>query len=303
MSNIASHSVFGEYSGKENRVTAALLHILNKGGEPLLRYVLGVANENLPDNEIKIDTQKTNTTSSKKSVFDGLISCDFKFDYIVESKVDRNPLTSAQVLQYHQGYSGSHKLFALTSDTVIPSCLNPGDIWLNWTSLVDALRMYNEENEDEILSYLIEQFILLLNNLNLYDEWEKRVIVVGGSFGEDVALRYGFYACQNNRFFRKAKYMAFAYDNRIKNLFEIENGTSKNDVDLTKESRIPPAYFQEKEPHYNHELRELFWLKKEADLDIVNDTIDRRGRRTAFVQRQVYTTYDKIIEAKLTSEL
>lgn len=107
MNNIASHSVFGEYSGKENRVTAALLHILNKGGEPLLRYVLGVANENLPDNEIKIDTQKTNTTSSKKSVFDGLISCDFKFDYIVESKVDRNPLTSAQVQQYHQGYSRS----------------------------------------------------------------------------------------------------------------------------------------------------------------------------------------------------
>lgn len=129
------------------------------------------------------------------------------------------------------------------------------------------------------------------------------MIVVGGSFGEDVALKYGFYACQNNRFFRKAKYMAFAYDNRIKYLFEIENGTSKNNVDLSTESRIPSAYFQEKEPHYNHELRELFWLKKEADLDIVNDTIDRRGRRTAFVQRQVYTTYDKIIEAKLTSEL
>ena len=144
---------------------------------------------------------------------------------------------------------------------------------------------------------------MLLNNLNLYDEWEKRVIVVGGSFGEDVALKYGFYACQNNRFFRKAKYMAFAYDNRIKYLFEIENGISKNDVDLTKESKIPQAYFQEKEPHYNQELRELFWLKKVAELDIVNDTIDRRGRRTAFVQRQVYTTYDKITSAKKTSEL
>lgn len=303
MSNIASHSVFGEYEGRENKVTAALLHILNKGGEPLLRYVLGVANENLPDNEIKIATQKVVKTASKTSVFDGLISCDFKFDYIVESKVDRNPLTPAQVQKYHQGYPNSHKLFAITSDTVIPSCLSPGDIWLNWTSLIDALRKYNEENEDEILSYLIEQFILLLNNLNLYDEWEKRVIVVGGSFGEDVALKYGFYACQNNRFFRKAKYMAFAYNNRIQYLFEIANGTSSNDVDLSKEPNIPSDYFVVKEPHYNHELRELFWLTKIADLDIVNDTIDRRGRRTAFVQRQVYTTYDKIMSAKLTSEL
>ncbi len=68
---IQSSSIFGEYSIKENRVTAAFLHILDKGGEPLLRYVLGVANESLPDNEIRIGTQQTMTSTKGKSVFDG----------------------------------------------------------------------------------------------------------------------------------------------------------------------------------------------------------------------------------------
>lgn len=302
-SSIQSSSIFGEYSGKENRVTAAFLHILDKGGEPLLRYVLGVANESLPDNEIKIGTQQVTKSQNKKSVFDGIISCDFKFDYIIESKVDNNPLSSTQVNQYHQAYKGSHKLFALTSDNKAPNSLWQGDIWLNWTKLINALKKYNEENEDEVLGYLIDQFILLLNNLGLYDEWENRVIVVGGSFGEDVALKYGFYACQNNRYFRKAKYMAFAYDNHIKNLFEILQAP-QNGVDIQKEPQIASTdYFTIKEPHYKPEHRELFWLKKVAGLNIVNDTYDKNGRRLAYVQRQTYTTYDKIISAKVTSEL
>lgn len=299
---IASSSVFGEYSGKENRVTAAFLHILDLGGEPLLRYVLGVANESLPDSEIKIGTQQVTNAAKGKSVFDGVISCDFKFDYIVESKVDNNPLTIDQVNKYHQAYQANHKLFALTSDVTIPNSLHTGDIWLNWTMLVNALKEYNEENENEVLSYLIDQFVLLLNNLQLYDEWENRVIVVGGSFGEDVALNYGFYACQNNRFFRKAKYMAFAYDNHIRNLFEIVGGPF-NDIDIQKEKNISQDYFVNKEPFYKSEKRELFWLKKVSILNILNDTTDKNGRRLAFTQRQTYTTYDKITTATVTSEL
>lgn len=35
----------------------------------------------------------------------------------------------------------------------------------------------------------------------------------------------------------------------------------------------------------------------------MNDTYDKNGRRLAYVQRQTYTTYDKIISAKVTSDL
>ena len=303
--NIASHSIFGEYHEDENKVTAAFLHLLERGGEPLIRYILEVANELMPENEIKIGTQQTCSKNAVgKSVFDGVITCDFSFTYIIESKIGGNPLTKAQVEKYHNAVSDKNaKLFALTSDVSAPLCLRNGDIWLNWTRLIDALRDYETENKDDVLQYLIDQFILLLNNLGLYDEWEKRVIIVGGAFGENVALDYGFYACQNNRYFKRAKYLAFAYKNRIANLFEIV-GEPKNDVDISKDPNIPKEYFTKYEPHYKNSLRELFYLRKNRDdLKIQNDNVDKNGKRCAFVQRQTYTTYDKITTVEKTSDL
>ena len=300
--SITSHSIFGEYHGDENRITAAFLHLLERGGEPLLRYIMGVANELLPENEIKIGTQQSYTLKgSKKSVFDGIISCDFNFSYIIESKIGTNTLTSAQVNKYHNAIPNA-KLFALTSDHSMPKCLCKGDIWLNWTMLIKALKDYEDENKDDLLQYLIDQFVLLLNNLGLYDEWDDRVIIVGGSFGEDVALKYNFYACQNNRFFKKAKYLAFAYKNRIENLFEIVGGPT-NGVDIALERNIPKQYFAVFEPNYQSQLRELFYLKLERTLNIYNDNVDKNGKRCAFVQRQTYTTYKKIISAQYTSQL
>lgn len=303
--SIISHSIFGEYHGNENQVTAALLHLLERGGEPLIRYVLGVANELMPENEIRIGTQQTcRQKTVGRSVFDGIITCNFSFTYIIESKIGGNPLTKAQVDKYHDAVEDENaKLFALTSDVTAPKCLQDGDVWLNWTYLVDALRDYEAENKDDVLQYLIDQFILLLNNLGLYDEWEKRVIIVGGSFGENVALDYGFYACQNNRYFKLAKYLAFAYKNRIENLYEIIGGPT-NDVDISTVPNIPKDYFTKYEPHYKTELRELFLLKKTNDtIKIQNDNVDKNGRRCAFVQRQTYTTYEKIISAQYTSQL
>lgn len=303
-SSIASHSIFGEYQEHENQVTAAFLHLLNRGSEPLLRYILGVANELLPESKIKIGTQQSyRQKGTTNSVFDGVVSCSFNFTYIIESKLGSNALTQAQVDKYHDAMQDEDgKLFALTSDQTIPQTLRKGDIWLNWTMLVDALNDYESENNDEILKYLIEQFIVLLNNLGLYDEWEKRIIIVGGSFGEEVALKYGFYACQNNRFFKRAKYLAFAHRNRIENLFEIIGGP-KNDSDISTEPDVPKGYFAEFEPHYKTDLRELFHLKMVRDLNIDNDSVDKNGRRCAYVQGQTYTTIDKILSAKYTSEL
>ena len=260
MANILTHSIFGDYQGVENRVTAAFLHVLNIGGEPLLRYVLSAVNELLPANEISICTQLGKTAGIKKMVFDGLISCDFSFSYIIESKVKANALTSQQVNTYRLKNPNSI-LIALTPDATVPSSLNPGDIWLNWTKLADVLISYEDENQDDLLKYLIEQFILLLNNLNLYDDWQNRVIVVGGSWGEPVALKYNFYACQNNRYFKQAKYLAFAYRNKIEHLFEIQ-GTPQNDIDLSQQQSIPQSYFRQYEPLYKKSPNFLSMVQK-----------------------------------------
>ena len=300
--NISAHSIFGDYNGPENRLTAAFLHILNRGDEPLLRYVLSAANNLLPDNEISICTQQSLLSGKQKMVFDGVISCDFRFSFIVESKIISNSLTKAQVDKYHKA-NPSATLVALTPDCSRPTSLHSDDIWMNWTFLSDILNMYEDENQDELLRYLIEQFELLLNNLNLYDDWSNRVVVVGGSWGEPIALKYGFYSCQNNRYFKQAKYLAFAYNNKIKHLFEIV-GTPSDNVDLTKVTSVDPKYFADFEPGYKPgNLRKFFELKKIADLNITNDNVSKTGRKCAFTQRQKYTTYEKIINAKMTSEL
>lgn len=299
---IDNHSIFGEYDGTENRVTAALLHIVRLGGEPLLRYLLGAANELLPDSEIRISTQVSQQNGCN-SVYDGIISCDFSFKYIIESKLEVNALGANQVKKYHDNIDNEENvhLLAITPDNKMPQTLYAGDLWINWTTVVETLQSYIDEEQNELLKYLIDQFVLLLSNLNVYDkDWKQRVIIVGGSFGEPVALKYNFYACQNNRFFRRASYLAFAHHNKISNLFRIVDGP-KNDIEIS--TVVDPSFFPVFEPNYKQESREYFKLEWVKNLNITNNNTDKNGRRCAFVQRQTYTTLDKISNAKFTSEL
>ena len=108
---IASSSVFGEYSGKENRVTAAFLHILDLGGEPLLRYVLGVANESLPDNEIRIGTQQVASSGKGKSVFGMDVAfASKKNENTNKRKSDQTNLAVCRSVAYRQSFSTALQL-------------------------------------------------------------------------------------------------------------------------------------------------------------------------------------------------
>ena len=133
---------------------------------------------------------------------------------------------------------------------------------------------------------------------------EQSVIIVGGHFSENVALNYGFYACQPNRKFRPSKYLAFYHQNRIKYLFEII-GNVKESVDIQKEPSVQKAYFSDFEPNYKPEPRKFFKLKLHTTFkkEIKNDKTDKNGKPTAFVQGQTYTTFDKITKASKTSDL
>ncbi len=138
---------------------------------------------------------------------------------------------------------------------------------------------------------------------NFAAEKDQRVIIVGGAWGEDVALDYGFYACQPNRYFLPAKYLAFYHKNRIENLFEIED-TPDESIVLT-EKFVDKDYFVKKDINYDQTPRKYFKLKhiKRLDPVIENDSVDKNGKSCAFVQGQRYTTFDAVMNAKKTSEL
>lgn len=303
MKNIIEQSVFGSYEQKENQVTSALLKILEADQNEILlnALLLNIGDSGLPDKEIRIETQAKN--SEGNSVPDGKLSCHYAFNIYIESKLGTH-IDEKQLENHLKLLNENTKLIYITQHSKKPDILPEDVLWTNWTKLYEIINEVHEEGLSPVLDYLIEQFYLLLNNLGLYDDSKNRVIIVGGRWGEPVALEYGFYACQGGRSFKKAKYLAFYYDQRIKYLFEIEDKIEYADIKSLPQY-VPAEYFLKKEPKYVREERTFFKLKKAKEFPkpIINDTKGRNGKNVAFTQGQTYTTYDKIMKAKVTSEL
>ena len=305
MGNITDQPVFGNYSQKENQVTCALLKILEADeDETLLQALLQeIGGDSLPEKTLKIETQEKNPNG--RSVPDGHLSCRYAFDIYIESK--RGTDIDQTQLNEHIKLLDTDKnvvLIYITQHIEKPNVLPEEVLWANWTKIYEIINRVHEEGVSPVMDYLIEQFYLLLRSLNLYDDSKNRVIIVGGSWGEQVALEYGFYACQADRSFKKAKYIAFYHQHRICHLFEIE-GEPISNVDIrTLTDMVPDKYFQVKDPNYDG-LRTFFKLKlvKEFSPAIINDKESSTGKPVAFTQKQTYTTYEKIMKAKTTSDL
>ena len=317
---ISSTSIFGEYKAEEDKVTAALLQVLHYGGH---RIVCSVFDDlvDLPSNDINVSPQVTEDESRP----DGAVSCDCKFKIYIESKIVPNALSDDHG---RTQLEANKKLFSpdnaqwviyITPDDTIPNELNDVSeiFWINWQTVVERLKVY--DTQDNLIKFLIDQFCLFVdhlvfkkrrvvtsNGISISDDRadkDQRVIIVGGRWGEEVAIKYGFYACQKGRFFLPAKYIAFYHQNRIKNLFEIVEGP-EDDVVLSHDN-VGDKYLNEKEPNYDKTPRKFFKLKRINELDhvIENDKKDKNGNTCAFTYNQRYTTLEKIKNAKKTSDL
>lgn len=305
---IEDQAVFGCYSQNENKVTLALLKILERAkGDSLLRNLIELADgEDLPDNQILLESQVTDT--AEHSIPDGKISCQYAFQYFIESKLSED--IPAKQLQQHletvRKTPNAHLIYITQHSQRPKELMEHKDVlWTNWTKVTECLRSYEDDNNDPVLKYLIEQFELFVRSNNVYDDSENRVLIVGGNFAEDVALKYNFYACQANRSFRNTGYIAFLRKKKISYLFKIV-GEVKDSVNLREEPEIvPPSYFDEVEPDYQGTPHKLFKLERVEEFEgpIDDDSVGRNGKHCAFVQRQAYTTLEQFMDAKVTSDL
>lgn len=305
--SIAQTSIFGEYKKHEDRVTAALLHIIHIGGNMVIQRLFGDVFD-IPSNDINVIPQ----SYQKNSIPDGELSCECYYHLYIESKIAPNSIDPTQLANHKKlsNTASGNFLIYLTPDLSKPAELVKENVeWMDWRTIIDRLKgIVADGYADKLLEYFIEQFVLLVEH-TVYAKtcvipMDESVIIVGGHFGENIALNYHFYACLPNRKFRPSKYLAFYHQHRIKYLFEIIS--QKDSVDIQKEPAINKTdYFKVIEPNYSPQARMLFQLKLSHTFsaEIVNNKTDKNGNSTAFVQGQTYTTLNKIMKAKTTSDL
>lgn len=138
-----------------------------------------------------------------------------------------------------------------------------------------------------------------------YAEWDlknENVIVLAGSLGQEQALKYNAYICQNLRNFKASKYLTFYKEGVIENLFEIidkpyDYGTYENTAEYKKmvDDKLITDFGTGR----------VFKLKYVGKVGpIKNDSLSKAGKPVPFTYGQPrYTTFDRINAAKVTSEL
>lgn len=325
--DITNISVFGNpYKSLEDQVTAALLQLVALKGNDLVAHLFDECD--FPDFQPSVRTQVSSSTSSRP---DGEIICTCVYHILIEAKIVKNALRrqhDQQQLAKHIAHvhaEGGINLIYITPDDACPPELkaHPEVIWCSWEEIVARLESFDQA--DAVYIFLVEQFKKLLRTALQHFEPkhhvhvtnddkdeeltdgispEERVMIVGGRWAEDVALTYGFYACQSHRYFHKCKYLAFYFNNRIAHLFEIV-GDPIEEVDLkTLPAVASTDYLTVKDPTYTG-TRKYFKLEviKSFNPEIANASFTLSGRRVPFVQRQRYTTYTKIMNAKTTNDL
>lgn len=316
---ISDYSIFGEYKNPEDRLTAALLQVMHYGGHELIACLFDSILD-LPSNEAIIIPQST----QKASRPDGEIRLNCQYQIFIESKIVPNAIKKEQLEKHSQlaNPSNGKYLVYLTPDKNKPQkieFMNGLVEWMSWDNVYDILSKYKDIISDEVLRFLIDQLLLLIMNIVKKvakkvvrnskttienDKIDNLVIIVGGNWGENIAKKYNFYACQPNRFFYNAQFIAFYHQNRIKELFKIIDDPIES-IDIQTHPRISKEYFKIEEPHYVPQQRKLFLLEHihTFNPEIINDKKDKNGHNCAFIQRQTYTSYEKIMKATKTSQL
>jgi len=320
MGKIENHSVFGNYSKTEDKVTAALLQILKVGGTEFISNFIGKIDDiEFPSNEINIVTQ----TKENHNIYDGLLECDFSFRVLIESKIKNENVNKKQLeglIENAKSAPNSYIIY-ITTDNKKPEELEKKSneveqlFWLNWAGVMEILKDEDIRPKSEILPFLINEFEKLIDNLKLIDTPENRVQIAAGSRAEPIAKEYFFYACQNNRGRKESDYLAFYKKNAIKTLFKIDDVENDKDLrEIAKNNDKVRQYLDEKEPNYQGDKRQFYKLRevtvkdleslKIEEVPVINIVHETRGRGKAYTMGAFrYTTINKFIKAKTTEEL
>ena len=127
------------------------------GGGTLLDEILqGIGDYGLPEKSLQIETQSYIDNKEIHSVPDGLISCNYAFNIYIESKLSED--IKPKQLENHkklldEDRDDRNKLIYITTHTSRPEILPQDILWTNWTTLMDLLNSYKQEDSNPYLSH------------------------------------------------------------------------------------------------------------------------------------------------------
>ena len=297
--SITSKSIFGGYKKGEDIVTAALLHLMELGGPALTNSLFG-------DIGVETTTHVNTQVKGKKSIPDGELRANYHI--YIESKIEPwtvNYNHNISQLEEHIKLSkeNSASLLYITYEEEIPTDIanHPQIAWTHWRKILDDMKQYRSDFNNEVMVYLVGQFEILLEDLvfsrhdNIKDE--ERVLIVPGRFADSIAKHHGFYKCQYDRSFRPAKYIAFYLDKHIDAVYEITNGYERVDsLECVKDFNFGMYFFTADDlmPHT------FMRLKPRKDL---LDHVITHNYPYAYVRNQRYTSITKLSKARTTDDL
>lgn len=294
--SISNKSIFGEYGVGENQVTAALLQLLHLGGTELIGYLF-------EDVDLDLGVHVNTQVVKKDCHPDGEIFSNFHI--YIESKIttlrqkghDEMQLKNLVATANSEGAS----ILYITNDKKLPKELESySEIsWMSWSDVINRLQTFTPKFNKELMAFMIEQFVLLVNNKvygsrTIDPDKGRRVIIVPGRLGESIAAQYCVYACQPDRTFKPADYLAFYWNKRIRNVYKIVEGPTQ----------VESIVGISKQVSHDNEPHTLFRLEPYKDENGAEVELNvRHEEPSAFTQRQRYVTIESLLSASNTQEL
>lgn len=305
---ISGYNLFRQYSGNENHLTKALLHVIEESGPKLLFFIARNLGIDLNESYFSVFTQKALKEDREKddySTIDGLITFS-PLQFLIESKIKKNAVNINQ-LDRHRDYVDLLRnkaiptiLLYITPDDKKPEELKKDEtvIWCNWETMHKIVDKYYDDNHIE--SKLKEAFDGCYKQIfSGHDSIppEDLVAVLAGSHAEPYAKANNIYHCQPWRTFRGARYLAFYCNKKISYVFKVLKVYNSKD-----EIKDPELIEKTK----NLASDKIFVLEEMKDFikPIINDKTDYMGNPTAFTMGQPrYFSLSDLKKANKTSDL
>jgi hypothetical protein len=312
-------SIFSTYSTGENRVTASVLAVLRSLSLDRIQRLLGAL---LEQSEFELVRFENQPSKGGKGVPDAIIHASIRL--LVETKIERNAVSLVQIRRHLERLDTSNEatklLLVITPDDVRPEVIETLDdrrvVWSSFTSLDQAIdEMLDDKYEvtSEREAFLLRELQNMLGAEGVLAS-ENDVVVVAARDAWPEYNQIHAYVCQPNRSFQQVSRVAFYSKGRIYPLVPrilerhddvvLLSGDSPGTLGTLVERLIKEQRREEGERY------KVLMLSAPDSPDtlrlaapILNDLKSKSGKPTAFTMGQRYIASERLLMAKMTSDL